>query len=59
MVADQMADIATDFEAEAAKVVHSLSGMAQDTKQIMVIHGLSDGGAICATSRSVWVGPVC
>ncbi|MBB3873590.1 MAG: hypothetical protein KYX67_09220 [Brevundimonas sp.] len=44
MVADQMADIATDFEAEAAKVAHSLSGMAQDTKQIMVIHGLSDGG---------------
>lgn len=44
MVADQMADIATDFETEAAKVSHSLSGMAQDTQQIMVIDGLSDGG---------------
>lgn len=44
MVADQMADIASDFEVEAAKVTRSLSGMAEDTSQIMVINGLSDGG---------------
>ncbi|WAC60543.1 hypothetical protein [Brevundimonas sp. SL130] len=44
MVADQMADIATDFEAEAAKVTQNLAGMAKDTTQLMVIHGLSDKG---------------
>jgi hypothetical protein len=44
MVADQMADIATDFEAEAAKVTQNLAGMAKDTTQLMVIHGLSDNG---------------
>lgn len=44
MVADQMADIATDFEAEAAKVTQNLAGMAKDTTQLMVIHGLSDDG---------------
>lgn len=45
MVADQMADIATDFEAEAAKVTQNLAGMARDTTQLMAVHGLSgDGG---------------
>jgi hypothetical protein len=44
MVADQMADTASDFEAEAAKVTGSLAGMAHDTNQIMVVNGLSDGG---------------
>ncbi len=44
MVADQMADIASDFEAEAAKVTQNLAGMAKDTTQLMVIHGLSDNG---------------
>lgn len=44
MVADQMADTASDFEAEAAKVTGSLAGMAHDTTQIMVVNGLSDGG---------------
>jgi hypothetical protein len=44
MVADQMADIASDFEAEAAKVTQNLAGMARDTTQLMAIHGLSDNG---------------
>jgi hypothetical protein len=44
LIADQMADTASDFEAEAAKVTHSLTGMAADTAQIMAINGLSDEG---------------
>lgn len=45
MVADQMADIASDFEAEASKVTQNLAGMARDTTQLTVIRGLSgDGG---------------
>lgn len=46
LVAEQMADTASDFEAEAAKVTQSLAGMAQDTAQIMVMDGLSDGGRL-------------
>lgn len=42
LVADQMADIATDFETEAAKVMSGLAGMAQDTAQILVVHDLFD-----------------
>ena len=42
LLAEQMADIATDFESEAAKVTQSLAGMAQDTAQIAAFQGLSD-----------------
>lgn len=42
LLADQMADTATAFEAEAAKVTQSLAGMAQDTAQILAFEGLSD-----------------
>jgi hypothetical protein len=42
LLAEQMADTATDFEAEAAKVTQSLAGMAQDTAQIAAFQGLSD-----------------
>lgn len=44
MIADQMADISTAFEADAAKVTQNLAGMARDTTQILVVQGLSDGG---------------
>jgi hypothetical protein len=37
-----MADTASDFEAEAAKVTQSLAGMAEDTAQILAVQGLSD-----------------
>lgn len=42
LLAEQMADTATAFEAEAAKVTQSLAGMAQDTAQILAFEGLSD-----------------
>jgi hypothetical protein len=42
LLADQMADIASDFETEAAKVMKGLAGMAQDTAQILVVHDLVD-----------------
>jgi len=42
LLAEQMADTASDFEAEAAKVTQSLAGMAQDTAQILAFRGLSD-----------------
>jgi hypothetical protein len=41
MVADQMADTASDFETEAMKVTQSLSGMARDTTDILSMHTLS------------------
>lgn len=44
MVADQMTDIAADFEVEAAKVTQNLAGMARDTHQLTVIRDLSEGG---------------
>jgi len=44
MVADQMADTASDFETEAMKVTQSLSGMARDTADILSIHTLSKAG---------------
>lgn len=43
MLAEQMADTATHFETEAAKVMHSLSGMAQDTGRILVFQDLGQG----------------
>lgn len=42
LLAEQMADTASDFEAEAAKVTQSLAGMAQDTAQIAAFQRLSD-----------------
>ncbi len=42
LLAEQMADTASDFEAEAAKVTQSLAGMAEDTAQILAVQGLSD-----------------
>lgn len=44
MVADQMADTASDFETEAMKVTRSLSGMARDTADILSIDTLSTAG---------------
>lgn len=44
LIADQMADTASDFETEAAKVTQSLTGMATDTAQIMAIQSLSREG---------------
>ena len=42
LLAEQLADTASDFEGEAAKVTQSLAGMAQDTAQIAAVQGLSD-----------------
>lgn len=42
MLADQMADIAEDFETEAGKVMQGVAGMAQDTARILVVHDLID-----------------
>lgn len=42
LLADQMADTASAFEAESAKVTQSLDGMAQDTAQILTFEGLAD-----------------
>lgn len=42
LLAGQMADTASEFEAEAAKVTQSLAGMAQDTAQILAFRSLSD-----------------
>ncbi len=42
LLAEQLADTATAFETEAAKVTQSLAGMAQDTAQIAAFQGLSD-----------------
>lgn len=44
MVADQMADTASDFETEATKVSRNLSGMARDTADILSIDSLSNAG---------------
>lgn len=43
LLADQMVDTASAFELEAAKVTESLSGMAQDTAQILAFDALTDG----------------
>lgn len=42
LMADQMVDTASSFEAEAAKVTQSLEGMAHDTAQILAFDTLSD-----------------
>lgn len=42
LLAEQMADTASAFEVEAAKVTQSLAGMAQDTAQILAFETLSD-----------------
>lgn len=42
LLADQMADTASAFETESAKVTQSLDGMAQDTAQILTFEGLAD-----------------
>lgn len=42
LLAEQMADTASNFETEASKVNQSLAGMAQDTAQILAFRGLSD-----------------
>lgn len=57
LLADQMADIATDFETEAAKVMKGLAGMAQDTAQILIVHDLVDasgqGGGLRGLENSL------
>lgn len=50
LLADQMADTASDFEREAAKVTENLAGMAGDTSRIMIFQTLTaangDGGGL-------------
>lgn len=57
LLAEQMADIATDFETEAAKVMKGLAGMAQDTAQILIVHDLVDasgqGGGLRGLENSL------
>jgi hypothetical protein len=61
LIADQMADTASDFEVEAAKVTRNLTGMAADTAQIMAIHGLSARAerADFVNWKKAWVTPAC